>query len=200
VRRRLSGYVAAVPTPEPAAPAELVVLLADDGSPIGTADKATVHTDRTPLHLAFSCYGFDRTDRLLVTRRAPGKRTFPGVWTNTCCGHPAPDEPVPDALRRRLDYELGLTPDELTLVLPDFRYRASMAGIEEHELCPVFLCRVDAQPWPRAAEVAAIRWQRWPDYVESVRSSSTEFSPWTREQVTALERTNAVPSFLRNTR
>ena len=70
------------------------MLVDDDGNPVGTAEKATVHGARTPRHLAFSCYGFDGEGRLLVTRRARDKVTFPGVRTNTCCGHPAPDEPL----------------------------------------------------------------------------------------------------------
>src|SRR5215207_3263175 len=51
------------------------------------------------------------------------KRTWPGLWTNTCCGHPAPGEPITDALRRRLRFELGLEVDDLTCVLPDSLYR-----------------------------------------------------------------------------
>ena len=70
--------------------AELIVLVDDDGTPIGTMPKPLVHHGETPLHRAFSAYLFDDAGRLLVTRRAEDKQTFPGMWTNTVCGHPAP--------------------------------------------------------------------------------------------------------------
>ncbi|NUP50603.1 MAG: isopentenyl-diphosphate Delta-isomerase [Catenulispora sp.] len=168
---------------------EEVVLLAEDGTPIGTAPKAEVHTDRTPLHLAFSCYVFDDEHRLLVTRRALDKRTWPGVWTNSACGHPAPGEQIQDAVRRRLDTELGLTVERVWPILPQFRYRAVMPnGIVENEICPVFRAAVPVGtvPAPAADEVGEYRWIPWADFSKDVLSGAFEVSPWCRLQVEQL--------------
>lgn len=168
-------------------PLEQVVLLDEDGEPIGVADKATVHGPTTPLHLAFSCYGFDGSGRLLVTRRARDKPTFPGVLTNTCCGHPAPGEAIVDAVHRRLDEELGLAVTDLRLVLPGFGYRASAGGIEENERCPVFVGTVVGEPRPRPDEVDSWGWWRWAEFLAAASDESSDVSPWARLQAPLLD-------------
>jgi isopentenyl-diphosphate delta-isomerase len=159
--------------------AELVVLVDDSGAPIGTAEKARVHTPATPLHRAFSCHVFSADGRVLVTRRALGKLTWPGVWTNSFCGHPGPDEQPEVAIRRRAERELGLTLGELELVLPDFRYRAvDASGIVENEVCPVYRTTVDVDPDPAADEVVEWAWIDPAELRTAVEAAPFAFSPW----------------------
>ena len=167
---------------------ELVVLLDEARRPIGTAPKAGVHTTDTPLHLAFSSYAFDPGGtRLLVTRRALSKRTWPGVWTNTCCGHPGPGEDLTDAMVRRLSQELGVVPREVELALPDFAYTATMAdGTMENEFCPVFRVVVDGDPEPDPAEVDDWKWVDWSSFQAAARHAPWLISPWSALQVSQL--------------
>jgi isopentenyl-diphosphate Delta-isomerase len=170
---------------------ELVVLLDSDGRPAGTMPKASVHGPDTPLHLAFSVYLFDSGGSFLATRRALGKRTWPGVWTNSCCGHPAPGEEPADAARRRLDQELGLRPARMELVLPSFAYRAVAAdGVVENEVCPVFFAHLDGDPEPPPTpdpeEVAEWRWVPWAAFRAVATTAPWALSPWSVEQVVHL--------------
>jgi isopentenyl-diphosphate Delta-isomerase len=166
---------------------EHVVLLDEAGSVRGTAAKAVVHHAQTPLHLAFSAYVFNAAGQFLLTRRAESKRTWPGVWTNTCCGHPLPGEPVAEGVRRRLRQELGIDAAAPVLVLPRFRYQARMAnGVLENEVCPVYAAYSDASPAPDPAEVAETRWVDWDQFCAAVRTGQQPISPWCAMQLAEL--------------
>ena len=167
---------------------EQVVLLSDDGAPIGVADKSAVHTEHTPLHLAFSCHVFDEEGRILVTRRALGKLTWPGVWTNSFCGHPAPGESMTDAVVRRAEAELGLELTALELALPDFRYLAiDASGIVENEICPVFTARAASAVHPNPDEVAEWHWADASELGTAVELTPWAFSPWLTLQLPQLQ-------------
>ncbi|GAA1881207.1 isopentenyl-diphosphate Delta-isomerase [Pseudonocardia ailaonensis] len=187
--RRLIDHGPADPGPEAA---EQVVLLDVDGRAAGVADKHTVHGRVTRRHLGFSCYGFDGAGRVLLTQRSRLKRTFPLLWSNTCCGHPAPGETVEDAARRRMSYELGLPATALRTVLPDFAYRASYAGVEEHELCPVLICQVVDAPLARPDEVESWQWWSWSKLQDEAAAPDSILSPWARLQVPLLAASGAV--------
>jgi isopentenyl-diphosphate delta-isomerase len=168
---------------------EEIVLLDQTGAAIGTAPKASSHHRDTPYHLAFSSYVLDEAGRVLITQRAHHKTTWPSVWTNTCCGHPAPGERLRDAVLRRLRDELGITAEGLTPLLPEFSYRAEMDnGIVEYERCPVvravFKGPDTGAVHPNPEEVAAARWLTWQECLEL--AERPEASPWYRLQLAQL--------------
>ena len=172
---------------------ERVVLVDERGNPIGEQSKSAVHHAGTPLHLAFSLYLFDADGRLLMTRRALSKVTWPGVWTNSCCGHPMPGEPMVDAVRRRLAQETGLQVSDLREVLPDFAYRVQdVSGIWENEICPVYVGTVvSTGPGvvalsPNPAEVMDWIWVDRADIARSMADTPFAFSPWAVLQMQQL--------------
>nr|WP_232235224.1 MULTISPECIES: isopentenyl-diphosphate Delta-isomerase [Frankia] len=168
-------------------PADEVVLLDAERRPCGTAPRIAVHGLDTPLHLAFSSYLFDPSGRLLVTRRALDKRTWPGVWTNSCCGHPRPGEDLARAVERRVGQELRLELTDLHCALPDFAYRATAAdGLVENEVCPVYVARALGDPDPDPAEVVEWRWVEWDDYRRVAAAAPWALSPWSVDQMAAF--------------
>lgn len=168
---------------------ELVVLVEADGTPTGTAPKATVHTAETPLHLAFSCYVRNEAGQLLITRRSLHKLTWPGIWTNSMCGHPAPGESFEDAIARRATTELGLPAGGLIdvhPVLPNFSYRATdSSGIVEWEICPVYQARLapGAEVNPFDKEVDSYEWVEPAALITAAQHAPFAFSPWMVEQL-----------------
>lgn len=166
---------------------DLVVLLDEAGRTIGQAPREQVHGTDTPLHLAFSCYLFDEHGRLLLTRRALTKRSWPGVWTNSCCGHPRPGEAPAQAVARRVADELGLTVRDLRLVLPEYRYRAvDASGVVENELCPVWVGTAEGRLDPDSEEVMEVSWVDWTTVVALASGAADLLSPWSAEQVPQL--------------
>lgn len=175
---------------------DLVVLLDERHRPVGTAPREGVHGADTPLHLAFSCWLTDAAGNLLMTRRALGKRSWPGVWTNSFCGHPRPGEDPVDAVRRYAPAELGVEVTAIQPLLPRFRYRAvDASGVVENEVCPVFTARLpeDADPAhlsPNPAEVVEHHWVAVEDLRTALRAAPWALSPWLREQAAQLDEAN----------
>jgi isopentenyl-diphosphate delta-isomerase len=168
---------------------EWVVLVDELDRETGIARKRDVHHDRTPLHRAFSLFLFDAAGRTLLQRRALGKRTWPGIWSNGCCGHPGPGETTLEAANRRCAEELGTAPIEPWIALPDYRYRAELDGIVENEICPVVVARVDPDRLrPNAEEVEETRWMSWSEFFEDVLLRPGGWSPWAVEEARQLDR------------
>jgi isopentenyl-diphosphate delta-isomerase len=150
---------------------ERVILLNENAEPTGeTALKRTVHTNKTPYHAAFSVFLLDGTGaNTLLQQRALSKQTWPGVWSNACCGHIAPGETVYDAARRRVREELGVETKRLKK-LANFSYFGERDGVVEYEFCPILIAGIVGTPKPNPAEVEDTQWIRLADYQALARA------------------------------
>jgi len=162
---------------------EQVVLVDEQDRELGVSKKSEVHGKRTPLHRAFSAFLFNENGQVLVQQRAKSKKTWPRVWSNSCCGHPAPGEGYEEAILRRVKEELGLEVFNLEKVV-DYRYRFERDGIVENELCPVYRGKVTGDPRPRASEVEDWKWVSWNDLLsELITDREGVWSEWCKEEV-----------------
>src|SRR5688500_9725154 len=98
-----------------------VILVDEHDQPIGTLEKQEAH-QKGLLHRAFSVFIFNDQNQLMLQQRAFDKYHSGGLWTNTCCSHPAPGETLEDACHRRLREEMGF--DTTLEFVTSFTYKA----------------------------------------------------------------------------
>ena len=177
---------------------EHVVLVDKNNHILGIAPKATVHTKDTPLHRAFSCFLFNHKGEVLLQQRSHKKKTWPLVWSNSCCGHPSLEETNSDAVKRRLLFELGITGVDPQEMLPTYSYRAERFGIVEHEICPVFVGYYDGDVLYNKEEVETIRWVPWHAFLEEMNQQPGVYSEWCEEESRLLQDLPLFRSFLEN--
>jgi isopentenyl-diphosphate delta-isomerase len=140
-----------------ATPGEPLVELVDEaGRAVGSLGKLAAHREPGSFHRAISVFLIDADGRLILQRRAAGKYHSGGLWSNTCCGHPAPGETPEAAARRRLADELDLVVDAGGLREAGIAIYAvddEESGLVEREYNHVFVGRASAAPVPNPAEV-----------------------------------------------
>lgn len=157
---------------------ELVVLVDDADQPVGTAPKLAVHRSGA-LHRAVSVFVTDGDGNVLLQQRAAGKYHSARLWTNTCCGHPRPDEDTVDAAARRLQEEMGIQ----CQLEPagTFRYRAALDGeLVEHEIDHVFVGHWRGRPSPDPSEVGGWRWMSVEALREDLAAHPERYTAWLR--------------------
>lgn len=176
---------------------EHVVLVDELDEVIGVAPKSEVHTLNTPLHRAFSLFLFRPEDKkFLIQQRWSGKKTWPLVWSNSCCGHPELGEQTIDAVRRRAKFELGVEDFETLVEASPYRYRFERDGVVENEICPVYFGISSDNIKPHPEEVENYRWLDWNEFVERAFADETTFSEWCKEELRLLEQTEVFKEFM----
>jgi isopentenyl-diphosphate Delta-isomerase len=157
---------------------EEIILVDEQDNAIGTMEKMEAHR-RGVLHRAFSVVLFNSSGDLLLQRRAENKYHSGGLWTNTCCSHPLPDESVRDAAQRRLKYEMGIN------LRPEFAFKFIYKtpldkDLIEHELDYVFIGTFDGKPAINNEEVAEWKFMSLRDLKTDIRISPEIYTVWFR--------------------
>ncbi|MER6097575.1 isopentenyl-diphosphate Delta-isomerase [Streptomyces sp. NPDC001728] len=155
----------------------MLELVDEDGTTIGTAEKLAAHQAPGLLHRAFSVFLFDESGRLLLQRRALGKYHSPGVWSNTCCGHPYPGEAPFAAAARRTFEELGVSPSLLAEAgTVRYNHPDPASGLVEQEFNHLFVGLVQAAPKPDPEEIEDTVFVTSEELAE--RHAAAPFSAW----------------------
>eukprot|EP01113_Clastostelium_recurvatum_P028608 TRINITY_DN3457_c0_g1_i1.p1 TRINITY_DN3457_c0_g1~~TRINITY_DN3457_c0_g1_i1.p1 ORF type:complete len:243 (+),score=65.92 TRINITY_DN3457_c0_g1_i1:53-781(+) len=161
--------------------AEECIVVDRDDNVIGPESKLNCHLNtniqKGLLHRAFSVFLFDTQGRLLIQQRSGTKATFKLCWTNTCCSHPLyfPTEMedkdqlgVIRAAIRKLDHELGISPDSMPIeaftCLARVHYKAESNGKwGEHEIDYILVAQKDVTVVPNPEEVADFKYVTLPE-------------------------------------
>lgn len=158
---------------------EPLILVDPEDNILGYEAKSTCHDGEGLLHRAFSIFLFDRRGRLLLQRRAPGKRLWPGFWSNSCCSHPRRGEEDPAAADRRIHEELGVAPPLHFLF--KFRYHARYLDLgSEHELCSIYAAVSEQSVTVNVNEITATDWVRPEDLDADLAERPDHYTPWLR--------------------
>lgn len=164
-------------SPNGSAEAILLELVDEEGTTIGTAEKLAAHQPPGQLHRAFSVFLFDDLGRLLLQQRALGKYHSPGVWSNTCCGHPYPGESPFAAAARRTFEELGVSPSLLTEAgTVRYNHPDPASGLVEQEFNHLFVGRLRAALRPDPQEIGATAFVTAAELAQ--RHDQDPFSAW----------------------
>jgi len=153
-----------------------VILVDEYDKEIGRMEKLRAHQEGV-LHRAFSIFIFNREGKLLLQRRALNKYHSGGLWTNTCCSHPAPGEDLLSAAKHRLLNEMGFETDLRFLF--SFTYKAAFPnGLIEHELDHVFVGEYNGDFQLNPEEAMDYKWLSYHEVNKSVKDSAQDYTAW----------------------
>ena len=155
---------------------DYVVLVDSQDNELGKMEKLEAH-EKGLLHRAFSIFLFNSKGEMLIQQRALSKYHSPGLWTNACCSHPAPNESIIQAGNRRLKEELGLSTELVDAF--NFEYRETFENnLTEHELDHVLVGYSEENPILNQEEAKDYRWITWANLLEEINLNPENFTIW----------------------
>ncbi len=154
---------------------EQVILVDEKDTNVGVMEKLEAHK-KGVLHRAFSIVLFDSSGNILLQQRAHGKYHSAGLWTNTCCSHPRPDEDLQAATSRRLREEMGI--QTALYFRYKFIYKAQLGDLIEHEYDHVYTGVFNGTPEVNPEEVADWKFISRNELLKDINLSPRRYSAW----------------------
>jgi len=156
---------------------EKVILVDENDNETGIEEKIKAHKDGK-LHRAFSIFVFNSKGELLLQKRAKEKYHSGGLWSNTCCGHPRPDESLETAVHRRLKEEMGFDCSLTHLDSTCFIYKTKINDLFENEYDHIFIGKSDQDPLPNSKEVDEYKWINQKELEEDILANPDKYTYW----------------------
>lgn len=153
-----------------------VIMVDENDRAIGSMEKISAHEEGV-LHRAFSVFLFNENNELLLQKRSNAKYHSAGLWSNTCCSHPLPGEPMLLAVERALEREMGIKCD--VEKVGEFIYKEELAnGLIEHEFDHLFVGKYSGEPAPNPAEVYAWKYMSIKNILNDLTLNKLQYTVW----------------------
>jgi len=155
---------------------EMVAIVDENDNEIGEEEKIKAHQEGK-LHRAFSIFVFNSKGQMLIQKRVKTKYHSGGLWTNTCCSHPRPGEPIEKAAHRRLKEEMGFDCEIREIF--SFTYRVKFDNdLSENEYDHLFLGKFDGKPMPNSKEVEDWMFIDLDELKKDIKNNPEKFTHW----------------------
>jgi len=153
-----------------------VILVDTNNRKIGVEEKIKAHKEGK-LHRAFSIFIFNSNGELLIQQRAKTKYHSGGLWSNSVCSHPKPNETYQQAVHRRLKEEMGF--DCKLKKLFCFIYNMGFQnGLIENEYDCVFIGKFDGIPKPNHKEIMDYKWIYLKELKQDIIKNPNKYTIW----------------------
>ena len=160
-------------------PEEFIILVDENDNPIGSEEKVKCHLPNGKLHRAFTALLFDKSGRLVLTRRAKEKMLWPNDWDGTFASHPRKSETYVSSGERRMPEELGITG---TLdYLHKFEYHIPYKDVgSENEICGTLIGMIDESTELKKieGEIDEIKWITSKELIIELKENPQIYCPW----------------------
>ena len=145
------------------------------GNTTGWSTKLEVHQSGL-LHRAFSIF-IIRRDAMLIQKRAAHKYHSGGLWSNTCCSHPAGLARLEEEAGRRLIDEMDIS-CPLQEIFHFTYYHHFTDRLFEYEYDHVLLGVYEGPFIPNPEEASDARWISFTELACWMTQQPAEFTPW----------------------